>query len=810
MGFLATWTPTFFLCVSLLGAIVFLALGGGGVLRLWAREPVGIAVPAFACLLVFGAPQMADMFAGMRHGFAGRLGEADLGVAVFLLAVQGWFWMRAGLNSRGYPGGRTGWRDADIPSVLSWQEIAAPRLTLVPATLIAISPIFQALDGNIPWVSVPWFGAGSAVLAAAVVWSWAWRRRSRLLQLRAGGGANGPAAPVAIILVGWRVTRLFRAAPGGPRYAVALLVIAVLYMVLAQVAPDLISDYLHAPGAALLGLASLVAVAAVWLAILRDLADFVLAWMRHRFGANGPASLAAGDLIGLAAIIALPFGVSSLAESTGLYDVEPVHVAAQSDGENPIVAGRPDVQSAAAKFLTCHASESGNDVPAIIIASEGGASRSAAWTLSVMRMLDARTGGAVGAHLFAVIGVSGGSLGAVTYVMAQATQFPQAATAAPTAVAQVAFWSKPGPAHGMVELARADLLSSTVARMFDDDTFFGVPTRGQALQHAFEHHWAWDRGFDMPGLAQSGLLGLRQGRDCLPHLILNGTDVETGNRLLTSTIRFGLPDTLQGDGSPINQPFSAAIDVLYNLNTDIPAAAAVLNSARFPIISPPGMLRTGKGSPSGDGDRLVIDGGVFENFGARVAWELADAIAAANPRIKPIVLLISNEVDLAAVPKPGNAGQNPEGRCVEDSTAELNKYALATARADRTRTGVAVPELLTSVFGLYNIRAGHARGEIEVLRRQNCTASPPTLYQFDLPRPVVEERQAAPMNWTLDVNTCQFLLGAARRASFNVAQVLQLRQRLLGSGAGAGPSDMANEDSSLCQGDAELVKPWPG
>ncbi len=87
MAEFVSWLPISLLVASLAGVLVFLALGGGGVLRLWALEPVGIAVPGFACLLVFTAPQMADMLAGMRHGFAGRLGELDLGVAVFLLAV---------------------------------------------------------------------------------------------------------------------------------------------------------------------------------------------------------------------------------------------------------------------------------------------------------------------------------------------------------------------------------------------------------------------------------------------------------------------------------------------------------------------------------------------------------------------------------------------------------------------------------------------------------------------------------------------------------------------------------------------------
>ena len=68
------------------------------------------------------------------------------------------------------------------------------------------------------------------------------------------------------------------------------------------------------------------------------------------------------------------------------------------------------------------------------------------------------------------------------------------------------------------------------------------------------------------------------------------------------------------------------------------------------------------------------------------------------------------------------------------------------------------------------------------------------------------------MNWTLDVNTCQFMLGAARRATFNKDQATQVRERLQALGAPVGPDqgDMALEDSLRCKGDAKPVDPWPG
>ena len=781
--------------------LVFLALGGGGVLRLWAREPVGIAVPAFACLLVFGAPQMGDMLAGMRHGIGpdglddAPWHQTGLGVAVFFLALQSWFWMRAALNARGYAGGRTGWRDADMPSNLPWQQTAAPRLTLIPPTLIAISPIYQAWVGHIPWESVPWVGAGTAVAAAALVWGFAFVRRAFLNRALQGRAVAPPA------LVGSRLSRLFRAAPGGSRYAIALLAAAVVAMLLAQLVPDFVNDSLHAPTAALLALACLVATAAVLLAIIRDVVDAGLNRLNRWFGGGGHASVAAGDLIGLIALVLVPVGGSYLAQQVGLYDV-------RTEQSADAVSARPFVRDAVAQYLDCHDVHGSTPVPAIIVAAAGGASRSAAWTLSVLRMLDARTGGAVGAHLFAIVGVSGGSFGAVTYLMAQATTFPAADKTAPTTAEQVGFWSKTGPGNGLVELARADLLSSSAARMFASDALLGLPLRSPALEQAFEHHWRWDQGFNMPGLAPAGLLTLRQGRKCLAHVILNGTDVETGNRLLTSTIGFGVPAVVSNAANNINQPFSAAVDVLYSMNADVPSSAGVLNSARFPLISPPGTLHAAKG----DEDRQVVDGGVFENLGARGAWELADAIRLADARITPIVLLISNEVELPAFPKSKDHKDDPEGRCASVTTEELNRRSLISAREARVRSGVSVPELLTSLIGLYNTRAGHARGEIAVLRQRYCRDPLPDLYHFDLPKPEVAKAQAAPMNWTLDVNTCQFLLGAARRATFNREQADQLRGRLTDFGVVTEPDygDMAYEDSKRCKGDPRfLVEPWP-
>jgi hypothetical protein len=105
-------------------------------------------------------------------------------------------------------------------------------------------------------------------------------------------------------------------------------------------------------------------------------------------------------------------------------------------------------------------------------------------------------------------------------------------------------------------LATNDLLSSTIATYFLNDmfgsmvgplwTWAGIPDRNAVLEHTFETMWNTNRGFALPRHVPSGFLGLRFSPqsdsrapiDLLPHLMLNGTDLSSGNRMITSTIRW--------------------------------------------------------------------------------------------------------------------------------------------------------------------------------------------------------------------------------------------------------------------------------
>src|SRR6187551_576816 len=120
---------------------------------------------------------------------------------------------------------------------------------------------------------------------------------------------------------------------------------------------------------------------------------------------------------------------------------------------------------------------------------------------------------------------------------------------------------------------------------------------------------------------------------------------------------------------------------------DVPLSTAATNSARFPVISPPGAVRNTKDNII---DRIV-DGGYIENYGAITAMELAVAINAVRPELAPFVLIISNDPDENPII---NQIDVPDAAFLTDVSIPLQ--AIASARVGRGRLAV---QQLDSVLG---------------------------------------------------------------------------------------------------------------
>jgi hypothetical protein len=328
-------------------------------------------------------------------------------------------------------------------------------------------------------------------------------------------------------------------------------------------------------------------------------------------------------------------------------------------------------------------------------------------------------------------------------------------------------------------------------------TWSGVPDRNAVLEHTFDKMWQENAGFALPERV-NGFLALRASpqsanqapRALLPHLLLNGTDVSTGKRLITSTLRWSSRDPL----------FADAGDFLRLAQRDIRLSTAVTNSARFPFVSPAGRFDGKNGA--GVTSYQIIDGGYFENYGARTAWELARAIedlAAADPSLNvvPVVVVVSNDMEADQPPRK-EAGRcrrlledaDPDGgqvtvRCDAPVAAEkcVDTQIASMAMGLKPQDQSIVPQSLAPLLGLAATRSAHGRDALNILKRDFCRARAPgepsvRMIHVALPKPNPARAEAAPMNWVLNPAACDYMLNKAPWLPFNVGQAERLNETL--------------------------------
>lgn len=228
----------------------------------------------------------------------------------------------------------------------------------------------------------------------------------------------------------------------------------------------------------------------------------------------------------------------------------------------------------------------------IVINAYGGGLRAAFYTAAVLATMDDWSCGAFGARLTALSGVSGGSLGIATYLVARQR------------VVAAGGWKdcdgKTAVVGALVEdVLRRDHLSPVVARMLTVDLLpFVTPRRGQALLDSWDEairtaSTPYLRLGPTDGLAMP-LTGLTGGIAPVPLVLFNATDAVNGKIFwMSNRGRWGRQ--ADKDGSPL----------------DIRLGQAVLHSARFPLVSPVGRLMVAPNKPV-----LLVDGGLSDVSGA--------------------------------------------------------------------------------------------------------------------------------------------------------------------------------------------------
>jgi hypothetical protein len=294
--------------------------------------------------------------------------------------------------------------------------------------------------------------------------------------------------------------------------------------------------------------------------------------------------------------------------------------------------------------------DGGASPPMFIVVTEGGGIRAAFWTATVLSALEDLADLKLHDsehkfvhHVFAITGVSGGSVGGTLFAAMQTTNHVH-------------------PGGQTLDILKEDLLSPLVSGLVCNDWLqcaLPVPVRWFDRAGRFEQNLE-DRFSSYldpsePNAMSGPMLDLNAWRaqapkNWTPYLFLNATNVEDGNRVIFSdvTINAGEPKEFADarDGHALltaGTPFDSR---------DLPLSTAAHNSARFPYTNPTGRL---------PGDQRITDGGLFENSGATTGLEIARAVqrheAVSGKANKPqIVMIVVRFDDAVAPPKWNLAG----------------------------------------------------------------------------------------------------------------------------------------------------------
>lgn len=260
--------------------------------------------------------------------------------------------------------------------------------------------------------------------------------------------------------------------------------------------------------------------------------------------------------------------------------------------DNPVLAARED-------FIRWLASRDdyvrGRRYPVFVVAAEGGGLRNAYWTASVLCHLHDRFP-QFNDHLYAISGVSGGSIGATVYAALVRDHDP----------------SVPLLPRAQQILAH-DLLSPVMAKGAIPDLLpqvfpisWSFLDRARGLEDALDNAW---HDVEQTPRMHWGFYALRGGGTSrsVPCLILNTTEVESGERV------------------PVSHVNLSSVRVMATvLDREIPLNTAACLSARFPAVTPAGTVRV-------PGGKLrYVDGGYFENSGTATLLNLLSDIIS-NP-----------------------------------------------------------------------------------------------------------------------------------------------------------------------------------
>jgi hypothetical protein len=257
----------------------------------------------------------------------------------------------------------------------------------------------------------------------------------------------------------------------------------------------------------------------------------------------------------------------------------------------PLHTERPKLRPHFNRWMASRAKvleEANGDFPIYLVLSDGGASRSAYWTASVLSRLDSLNHGQLFPRIFSLSGSSGGSLANLSFLAAQAIP---AETRTKTVQSYLS--------SDFLSYPLAHLMGSDIILPLIPENLYG--DRAAALEKSLQQ--TGTPVIDSFMLA--GFSSLNPSNDTMmktPVVFVNCTRMQDGRPAAISNIQLD------------EKTFGHRMDVLRELGSgkDLPMAAAIVLGARFPYFSPAGRIH----------NNYYVDAGYMDNSGAGITHEM--------------------------------------------------------------------------------------------------------------------------------------------------------------------------------------------
>lgn len=473
------------------------------------------------------------------------------------------------------------------------------------------------------------------------------------------------------------------------------------------------------------------------------------------------------------------------------------HPVGQTDLE-PRPVDRPTLVDDFRAWQTSREQAGLGQEPIYLVAANGGASRSGMWAAYHLASLEDQARKAnrpFARNIYAISGISGGSVGASVFASALATQHwvPTLLKNEPPkdiAPQVLAFFKQ----DHLTPVVSSLLYGDTLARFSPAPiTYFD---RSRALEKAWQHDWSrvqegwlreqgmWTQAVQdqacrlswfarpLEALYQSpwqdaGAVSCHapppppsagQAAVLLPRLFLNAASMQRGTPVLQAPVRL-----------PPQVPAFDLFDLERFDTARVSLAGAAHNSARFPFISPVGLVRQRQGQAWGH----VGDGGYFESSGT---WTLAQILNTLERELRDdewkklvqqlhIIILDGNPTTHDAVTW---LQRSDDKACKVPASEEGRIDEAAHGRCDPPASSLMI-ELMGPLQGLFSAREGRAAGETRALsldfrrflrgvggggQAQGELASPSRL--FEIRQPAITREEPA-MSWFLNKQSMELM-----------------------------------------------------